>query len=150
MKKLVYVDAFGLDDGETVNSLFKGKFPPWYKTLQVDSGGYVWLPDETVKTTFRPGPTEPEQKLVAATQGPVPAKGFDVAMRIPRGGRSPRGTSAAPPTRSSCRGAGDDGEADEGDAREFEASHVSMLSKPREVATVILDAAGAPAATAKR
>ncbi len=151
VKSLVFVDAFGLDEGETANSLFKGNPPAWFKTLQADGGNYVWLPFETVKSTFAQDLTLAEQKLIMAKQGPVPVSAFDEPMVDPAWKKKPswyvRGNAdkiipADAQTMMAKRM--------KATLVPLDAGHVSMMSKPREVANVILDAAGAPAATATR
>lgn len=151
VKKLVYVDAFGLDKGETVNALTKAKPPAWLKTLQADRGGFVWMPQESITKFFVPDLPPAEQKLVFVKQGPVPAKGFDVAMKDPAWKTKPSWY---------LRGAQDkiiDPAAQAMMAKRMKATtktidsgHVPMLSKPDAVAAIVLEAAGAPQATARK
>jgi pimeloyl-ACP methyl ester carboxylesterase len=149
VRSLVYVDAFALDEGETINGLSKTP-PPWSKALQVDSGGYAWLPLDTVSKDFAQDLSLAQQKLIAAKQGPLPVKTFDDPARDPAWKHKPswyvRGTDdrMIPPA------------AQEQMAKRMKAkltnvdsSHVAMLSKPHDVAAVILQAA-APINTASR
>jgi pimeloyl-ACP methyl ester carboxylesterase len=151
VKKLVYVDAFALDEGETVNALTKAKPPAWLKTLQADSGGYVWMPAESITKFFVPDLPAAEQKLVFAKQGPVPAKGFDVAMKTPAWKTKPswylRGTKdqiidPAAQEQMAKRA--------KSTLKSIDSGHVPMLSKPEPVAAIILEAASAREATARR
>jgi pimeloyl-ACP methyl ester carboxylesterase len=151
VKGLVFVDAFGLDDRETANGLFGGAPPPWFKTLERDGGGYLWMPLETIRTTFAPDLPLAEQRLIAAKQGPVPVSSFDEPMLDPAWKTKPtwyvRGTAdkIIPPDAQAAM-------AKRMNAKTVSvaAGHLSMLSKPREVAAVILDAAGAQAPVARR
>jgi pimeloyl-ACP methyl ester carboxylesterase len=140
---LVYVAAFGPDEGESVNALGKGKPPaPWAAALQVDSGGFARLPAEIVAKDFAQDVTPAEARLIAATQGPVAVKCFDEAVK-----------RAAWKSRPSwyVRSEKDhmiDPAAQEFMARRMKAattslktSHVAMVSRPKDVAAVILAAA---------
>lgn len=151
VKRLVFVDAFGLDDNETALQLFKGVPPPWFKTLQRDGGGYLWMPPETIKSTFAQDLPPAEQRLIAAKQGPVPASSFEEPMLDPAWKKKPswyvigNADRIIPPSAQAAM-------AKRMNARtvSIPAGHLSMLSKPREVANVILEAAGANAPVAKR
>ena len=149
VKALVYVDAFALDDGETINGLLKNKTPAWAKTLQIDSGGFAWMPAATVASDFAQDLPAAQQRLIAVKQGPLSMKVFDDPMR-----------GAAWKTKRSWYVQGNDDRiippaaqaqmARRAKAKitEVDASHVSMLSKPRAVAEVIIEAASAPVRTA--
>ncbi len=140
---LVYVAAFGLDDGESVNALGKGKpAPPWVSALQVDSGGFARLPTDTVLKDFAPDVSPAEAKLIAATQGPVSVKCFDETIK-----------TAAWKTKPAWYVRAEQDHMIDPAAQEFmakrmkatltslKASHVVMVSKPKDVAAVILAAA---------
>jgi pimeloyl-ACP methyl ester carboxylesterase len=150
VKRLVYVDAFALDEGETANALFKVP-PPWVKTLLTDSGGYVLLPFETIVTMFAQDLTLPEQRMLAAKQGPVPVANFNEPMIDPAWRKKPswyvRGTqdkfiSAETQAQMAKRA--------KAIMVSLEAGHLSILSKPREVAAVILDAASSSETAARK
>jgi pimeloyl-ACP methyl ester carboxylesterase len=151
VKSLVYVDAFGLDEGESVSALLKASPPPWLESLQVDSGGFAWMPFENITKDFVPDLPAAEQKLVMAKQGPVPVKGFDEKMTTPAWKTKPSWY---------LRGSGDRIIAPEAQSMfakrmkatttSIDSGHVPMLSKPRPVAQVILNAAAAPKTTASR
>ena len=71
VKALVYVAAFALDKGESVNDLLKAGPPPsWAAKLRRDSGGFLTLPPEVVAKDFAQDLPPDETKLMAATQGP--------------------------------------------------------------------------------
>lgn len=155
VKQLVYVDGLALDEGETANGISKTP-PPWVKSLQVDSGGFAWLPMEAIKTYFVPDLPAAEQRLVYVKQGPELAAAYDEPMKNPAWKKKPSWY---------VRGTGDkiiDPAAQEMMAKRARAKltsvdsgHVPMLSKPNEVAKVILDAAASkdqarPPAAARR
>jgi len=140
---LVYVAAFGPDEGESVNALGKGKpAPPWAAALQVDSGGFARLPAEIVAKDFAQDVSPAEAKLIAATQGPVAVKCFDEAVK-----------KAAWKSKPSWYVRSEKDHMIDPAAQEFMAkrmkaavtslktSHVPMVSRPKDVAAVILAAA---------
>ncbi|HEX5061174.1 MAG TPA: alpha/beta hydrolase, partial [Kofleriaceae bacterium] len=151
VKKLVFVDAFGLDDGESLNALTKGNHQPFEKTLQVDSGGYAWMPIETIMSDFVPDMPADEQKLVFVKQAPISVKAFDEVMKNPAWKTKKswyvRGTQdrIIPPDAQAMMA-----KRMKATTVNVDAGHVSMLAKPNEVAAVILQAAGAPTATASK
>jgi pimeloyl-ACP methyl ester carboxylesterase len=75
---LVYVSAFAPGDGQSINDLLKPfPKPVWQSTIQVDSGGYLSLPEATVATYLAPDLPKPVAGVIAATQGPLFAHAFD-------------------------------------------------------------------------
>ena len=69
---LVYVAAFGLDGGETVNGLLaQGPAAPWQANLHPDADGFAWMDIEGYTTYFMPD-VDPVQAAVShATQNPL-------------------------------------------------------------------------------
>jgi pimeloyl-ACP methyl ester carboxylesterase len=151
VKSLVYVDAFGLDDGESINGLSKDHPPAWVKTIKIDSGGFGWLTADEGAKDFAQDIPAAEQKLVSATQAPFPMKAFDDAMKNPAWKNKPswyvRGTADR-----IIEPAAQEQMAKRMKAKltSVNASHLSPMSKPREVSIVIVDAANAPNTTASR
>ena len=141
---LVYVAAFAPDAGESVNDLGKGgPAPEWAKTMKVEDG-YAVLSVEAVATEFAQDLPPPEQKLLATKQGWTAMAAFDgkpskAAWKTKRSWYvQATNDRMIPPV------------AEEQMAKRMNAkltslpgSHVVMLSKPREVAAVILEAASA-------
>jgi pimeloyl-ACP methyl ester carboxylesterase len=151
VKNLVYVAAFALDDGETITGLSKSNPPPWTKALKVDRGGYAWLPAQAVTQFFAPDLPANEQMLITAKQGPLPTADFDAPARSPAWKKKPSFYVRATQDKII------DPQAQAMMAKrahatitDVDASHVAMLSKPDAVANVILQAAGAPTATARK
>jgi pimeloyl-ACP methyl ester carboxylesterase len=145
---LVYVAAFGPDAGESINDLGKGKPPPpWQSALKVDAGGFAWLPPEVVAKDFAPDTTPAEKKLIGVKQGPIATKCFDDKVKTAAWKTKPAwylrasddqmidpAAQALMATRMKAM------------VTSVKSSHVPMVSKPRDVAAVILTAASAPAA----
>jgi pimeloyl-ACP methyl ester carboxylesterase len=151
VKGLVYVDAFALDDGETINGLMKAKPPAWAKTLKIDSGGFAWMPPESIAKDFAQDLPAAEQKQITVKQGPAQTKSLDDPMKNPawKNKRSwyVRGTAdrMIDPVAQAMMA-----KRIKAKLTNVDTSHVAMLSKPREVANVIIEAATAPATTASR
>ena len=142
VKALVYVAAFAPPKGVSINELGKGQPPaPWLSELQADSAGYLRLSDRAVAEYFAQDLSPQDIKVIAATQGPAFSGIFDEKI-----------TQAAYQTKPSWYVVADqDGmiapaaqramaKAIKANTTEVSASHVVMLSKPSEVAQVILDA----------
>jgi pimeloyl-ACP methyl ester carboxylesterase len=142
---LVYVAAFVPDGGESVDDLGKGAPPaPWAARLVVDGGGFAWLPADVVATDFAPDLPPAESALVASVQQPIQTKAFGdkvttAAWRSKRSWyvRSEQDRMIDPgaqATMAARAGA---------TVTNVKASHVSMLSRPTEVAAAIVAAASA-------
>jgi pimeloyl-ACP methyl ester carboxylesterase len=145
VKSLVYVAAFGPDANESINDLGRGKpAPVWVSSLQVDSGGYGWLPASTVAQHFAQDLSPAEASLLAVKQGPINTKNFEQKIKEAAWRSRPVfylrasqdhmidpefQTATAKRLRASLTS--------------VNASHVPMLSRPQEVAAVIMKAAAA-------
>lgn len=140
---LVYVAAFAPPKGVSINDLGKGHPPaPWLDELQSDRAGYLRLSDKAVAEYFAQDLSPQDIKVIAATQGPAFSGIFDEKI-----------TEAAYETKPSWYVVADNDRMIAPDAQramasaikakttELAASHVVMLSKPDEVAAVIIDAA---------
>lgn len=144
VKGLVYVAAFGPDANESVNDLGKGGPPPdWAKTLKVEDG-YAVLSAEAVARDFAQDLPQREQKLLAVKQGWTAMKAFDGKPSAAAWKTRPAWFVVAKQDRM-IPPAAEEQMAKRMNAKvtSLSASHVVMLSKPREVAAVILDAANA-------
>jgi pimeloyl-ACP methyl ester carboxylesterase len=142
---LVYVAAFVPDSGESINDLGKGQpAPPWVQALVFDSAGFATLPPEVVATDFAQDLPPFETRLLAAKQGPTAARDFDDRVTTAAWRSKPvwyvraeddhmidPRAQAAMAARAGAR------------VTSVRASHVVMLSRPWDVAAVILAAAGA-------
>ena len=145
VKALVYVAAFAPDDGQSINIMTK-PFPPapWTAALKVDSGGFLTLPQANILSDFAQDLPPAEAKVVAATQGPWAARCLDDTV-----------TKAAWKTKPSWyvlssqdhmidpRFQGAMSAHIKATVTTVNASHVVMLSHPKEVADTIIAAAEA-------
>ncbi|KAG9067524.1 hypothetical protein KI688_012307 [Linnemannia hyalina] len=74
---LVYVAAFGFDQGESAGELGKNYAPlPSAQQFVADSAGRLALPQDQFLKYFCPDVEEKEAKIVAASQGPCDAVRF--------------------------------------------------------------------------
>lgn len=143
IKALVYVAAFANDPGTNYQDLVKG-YPdaPGGAAIAVDKAGFARLSDDGVAKDFAPDLPAAEQKLMAATQGPIRAAEFGERTTAAAWSTKPSWFIVAandrmiPPT------------LEEAMAKKIKAhttvlksSHVAMLARPTEVAKVIEDAA---------
>ncbi len=139
---LVYVAAFAPDQGEAVGELGK-KYPPppALAAPQVDDKGFITLSVDAFKK-FGSDLPESQARLAAATQGPIAAASFGAQV-----------SGVAWKTKPSWYIVSTLDQAIVPDEERFfakrmnatttelKASHVSMLSQPKSVAAVIMDAA---------
>ena len=148
---LVYVAAFAPDAGESTDDLGKGQpAPAWVKALKADGGGYQWLPPEIVAKDFAQDLPAAEAKLIAAKQAPPHSGVFAAKVKTAAWKTRPVWYVVATEDHMIAPAA------QESMARRMnatttsiKASHVVMLSKPRQVAAVILSAAAVPMAASK-
>jgi pimeloyl-ACP methyl ester carboxylesterase len=77
VKALVYVTAFGLDAGESLDSLSKqGPPPAGAAAVEPDQYGYLWINREKFHKAFAADATEDEAAVMAAVQRPLSVAGF--------------------------------------------------------------------------
>ena len=141
---LVYVAAFAPDIGETAGELGKPyPAPPALAAPMVDAQGFMSLPADSVVKHFAWDVNPKDAQVLAATQGPISVSAFDAKV-----------TSVAWKTKPSWYIVAAKDQAIAPDEERFfakrmkaattelESSHVPMLSKPNDVAAVIIEAAG--------
>jgi pimeloyl-ACP methyl ester carboxylesterase len=140
---LVYVAAYAPDAGEVVGDLGK-KYPPSpaLATAIVDKQGFMTLPTDAFVKHFASDLPAPEARVLAATQGPINASVLSAKV-----------SNAAWKTKPSWYIVSQLDEALAPDEQRFVAvrmnatitelatNHLPMLSKPNEVAAVIVNAA---------
>jgi pimeloyl-ACP methyl ester carboxylesterase len=80
---LVYIAAFGLDEGESVGALLKGPPTPALANIDVDSEGFAWLPEDDFLGHFAADLDPVKAKVMYAVQQPLPLSTFDDVMGTP-------------------------------------------------------------------
>jgi pimeloyl-ACP methyl ester carboxylesterase len=141
---LVYVAAFAPDVGESSSDLGKAAPPPpGLSSVHSDSAGYLYLSPEGVAHDFAPDLPAAKTKVMAVTQGPIFGKAFAEKVANAAWKTKPSWYVVAEKDRMIQP------DVERAMAKKINAtvtslptSHVPMLSRPKEVAAVILAAAG--------
>ena len=139
---LVYIAALVPEDGQATNDVLKPYPPtPGLSAVSADASGYLTLTRAGIEDAFVPDLPKDERAVVFATQGPWNSKALSDKVASPAWKNKPSWFIVVD---------------DRMVPKEFElaiakkigattttltAGHVPMLSKPKEVAAVILDAA---------
>ncbi|HZA22074.1 MAG TPA: alpha/beta hydrolase [Dehalococcoidia bacterium] len=142
---LVYIAAFGLDEGESLGGLLgQGPPTPALAHLRIDEQGFAWLPQDDFVNHFAADVDRVQANVMYAVQQPLHTSTFGEKM----------GTPAWKTLPSWYLVAGND-EVIPPDAErlfaqrmgattvEIESSHVAMVSHPEEVTDLIVKAAQA-------
>ena len=140
---LVYIAAFGLDQGESLAALLsQGPTPPALAHLFTDKQGYMWQPQDDFVQHFAADVDPVRAKVMHAVQQPIASSTFSEAMGVPAWKSLPSWyliatqDQAIPPDAqrmfASRMGA---------TTSEVPASHVPMVSYPDEAAQLIKAAA---------
>jgi pimeloyl-ACP methyl ester carboxylesterase len=149
---LVYIAAFGLDEGESLGALLsQGPVTPALAHMFTDSRGFGWLSEDDFVNHFA-GDVDPiRARVLYAVQQPIASSGFTDVMGPPAWKSLPswylvsQNDEAIPPDAerqfASRMGA---------TTVEVPASHVAMISHPAEVADLVEKAAEAVAAASAR
>ena len=146
---LVYVAAFGLDQGESLGALLsQGPVTPALAHMFTDGRGFAWLPEDDFVSHFAADVDPVKAKAMYAVQQPLAASAFADVMGVPAWKALPSwylvaaADQALPPDAermfASRMGA---------TTVEIPASHVAMVSHPGDVAQLIKTAAEAVPAT---
>src|ERR1700761_817448 len=141
---LVYVAAFGPDQGETIPSVSQNAPQTQLGNFFVPSGDYLFLSPEGVKNSFAGDLNAKEQGLIYATQIPANKGLFGAVSGEPAWKHKPSWFIVS----KSDKAIHPDLErffAKRMNAKttEIESSHVVMLSHPKEVTQIIKEAAAA-------
>jgi pimeloyl-ACP methyl ester carboxylesterase len=139
---LVYVAAFGLEEGESIGALLaQGEPTPALAHLRIDDLGFAWLPQDDFVAHFAADLDPAEANVLYAVQQPLAATTLGDVMGVPAWRALPSWYVVA-----------QDDEAIPPDAErlfaqrmgattiEVTASHVVMTSHPDEVADFIVSA----------
>ncbi|MGN6870594.1 MAG: alpha/beta hydrolase [Solirubrobacteraceae bacterium] len=142
---LVYIAAFGLDEGESIGALLEqGPPTPALAHLDIDSEGFAWLPEDDFVNHFAADVDPVKAKAMYAVQQPLHTSALGDVMGVPAWKSLPSwylvadGDQAIPP----------DGERQfaarmGADTVEVSSNHVAMVSHPDEAVERILTAAAA-------
>jgi pimeloyl-ACP methyl ester carboxylesterase len=141
VKALVYVAAFAPGDGEATSDLIKN-YPPSPAHPQVDAAGFLTLSADDVAKYFAPDVSKAEANLITVTQGPVRGANFDEKVATAAWKSKP---SWAIVTENDHmidpKLLADGAKRMNAHVKAIKSSHVVLLSHPKEVAAVILEAA---------
>ena len=149
---LVYIAAFGLDQGESIGALLgNGPYPPALQHLSIDQQGFAWLPEDDFVNHFAADVDPVKARVMFAVQQPLAASALSDVMGVPawKSQRSwflvAQGDQAIPPDaeRLFAKRMG-------ATTIEVASSHVAMVSHPDEAAALIKQAAEALTPTASR
>jgi pimeloyl-ACP methyl ester carboxylesterase len=147
---LVYIAAFGLDEGESLGALLsQGPVTPSLAHLFTDSRGFVWLSEDDFVDHFAADVDAKRARVLYAAQQPLASSAFTDVMGEPAWKSLPswylvaQNDEAIPP----------DAERQFADRMgaatvEIPSSHVAMVSHPAEVVDLIEKAAETVGATA--
>jgi pimeloyl-ACP methyl ester carboxylesterase len=142
---LVYIAAFGLDEGESIGALLaQGPPTPALANLTIDDLGFAWLPEDDFLKHFAADIEPVKAKVLHAVQQALAASTLGDVMGVPAWKSLPSwylvaaDDQAIPPDaeRQFAKRMG-------ATTVEIVSGHLAMLSHPDEVASLIKDAAKA-------
>ena len=145
---LVYVAAFGLDEGESIGALLaQGPPTPALAHLDIDEQGFAWLPEDDFVDHFAADVDPIKAKVMYAVQQPLAARPLGEVMGVPAWKSLPswylvaENDEAIPPDaeRLFAKRMG-------ATTVEVSTSHVAMVSHPDEVVKLVRTAAESVAA----
>jgi len=81
---LVYIAAFGLDEGEAIQDLVNPEnLTPATAHIRVDAKGFAWLPQDDFLEHFAPDVDRVKANVMYAVQQPLPLSAFGERMGTP-------------------------------------------------------------------
>ena len=149
---LVYIAAFGLDEGESLGALLSGGPPtPALAHMFNDARGFGWLSEDDFVNHFAGDVDKTWARVMYAAQQPIALSAFEDVMGVPAWKSLPswylvaQNDEAIPPDaeRQFAERMG-------ATTVEVPASHVAMVSHPDEVADLIEKAAASVSAATAR
>jgi pimeloyl-ACP methyl ester carboxylesterase len=152
VEALVYIAAFGLDEGESLAALLGGGPPtPALAHLIVDEQGFAWLPEEDFVGQFAADVDPLKAKVLCAVQQGLSMSTFEDVMGVPAWKSHPSwylvatNDAAIPPDaeRMFAQRMG-------AHTVEVSSSHLAMVSHPAEVVELIQAAADSVGVSAER
>jgi pimeloyl-ACP methyl ester carboxylesterase len=143
VKALVYIAAFGLDEGESLEALSKqGPPPAGAAEIAPDSNGFLWINREGFHKAFVADATETEAAVMAAVQKPLSIASFTDRAGAPAWKNVPswylvstNDQMIPPPAQEFF------GKRMNATVQSVAASHASMIAHPQAVADIIALAA---------
>jgi pimeloyl-ACP methyl ester carboxylesterase len=140
---LVYVTAFGLDQGESLGALLsQGPTPPAIAHSSTDPQGFMWLPEDDFVQHFASGVDPLMARALHAVQQPIMGSIFEKPMDVPAWKSQPTWyliatqDQAIPPDAQRMFA-----ERMGATTTEVPAGHLAMVSHPDETAQLIRSAA---------
>ena len=140
---LVYIAAFGLDEGESLGALLsQGPPSPAIAHLDVDQQGFAWLPKDDFVNHFAADVDPIKAKVMYAVQQPLASSALGEVMGVPAWKSLPswylvaNGDQAIPPDaeRQFAKRMG-------ATTVEVSTNHVAMVSHPDDVVELVKTAA---------
>ena len=143
VKALVYVTAFGLDEGESLDSLSKqGPPPAGAAAVEPDAFGYLWINRKKFHQAFAADTTADESAVMAVVQKPLHVAAFTDKAGPPAWKHVPswylvctNDQMIPPPAQESLAGRM------HATQRSVASSHCPFVSHPQAVADIIIEAA---------
>ncbi|MEV0074627.1 alpha/beta hydrolase [Amycolatopsis sp. NPDC050768] len=139
---LVYVAAFGLDEGETIGKLLEqGPLGAALTHLDVDEQGFAWLPEDDFVNHFAADVDPVRARVMFAVQQPLALSALDEVMGVPAWKSHPAwflvadGDQAIPPEAQRLFAA-----RMKATTVEVASNHVAMVSHPDDVLRLIASA----------
>jgi pimeloyl-ACP methyl ester carboxylesterase len=146
---LVYIAAFGLDEGESLEDLSKQGTPPaGAAQIHPDEHGFLWIDRDGFRAAFAADVDPTEARVMAVAQRPLSIKSFVAKSGPPAWKHIPSwylvssNDQMIPPPAEQMMG-----KRMGATVRTVAASHAAMVSHPQEVADIIFAAADAKAVT---
>ena len=105
---LVYIAAFGLDEGESIGALLAtGPPTPALAHLDIDSHGFAWLPEDDFVKHFAADIDPVQARVMHAVQQPLAASTLQDVIKLPgQPGRRPRAAACRRACQHQLRPAG--------------------------------------------
>jgi pimeloyl-ACP methyl ester carboxylesterase len=142
---LVYIAAFGLDEGESIGALLNGGPPsPALAHLDIDQQGFAWLPEGDFVDHFAADVDPVKARVMWAVQQPLAGSALSEVMSVPAWKSLPswflvaQGDQAIPPDAERLFA-----KRMNATTTEVSTNHVAMVSHPDDVVALITSAAAA-------
>ncbi len=143
VKALVYIAAFALDEGESLDALSKqGPPPAGAAQVRPDAAGFLWIDRDGFAKAFAADVDPADAKIMAAVQGPLSLRSFAGKSGPPAWKHLPSWYLVAtndqmiPPAAEQFMG-----KRMGATVRTVASSHAAMVSHPKEVSAIISEAA---------